>query len=153
MIYLILHDIRSAENVGSVLRTADAAGISIVYLTGYTPAPIDRFGRANKKVIKTSLGAEKSVKWEKREDTFTLLGELKKKGIYLIALEQSPKSVHYRKIKTKRKSALILGNETEGLPEKVLSLCNVVAEIPMRGQKESLNVSVACGIALFGMFD
>lgn len=153
MIYLILHDIRSSENVGSILRTADAVGVERVYLTGYTPAPIDRFGRTNKKVIKASLGAERNVKWEKREDIFALLGELEKKEICLIALEQSPKSIDYKKVKIRKPTALILGNEVDGLPEKILSLCDMAAEIPMRGEKESLNVSVACGIALFGMFD
>lgn len=150
-LFLILHNIRSAENVGSILRTADAVGVSCVYLCGITPAPVDRFGRPNTKVLKTSLGAEESVMWEQREDTKELLEELKARGVHLIALEQSPQSVDYTTVTLNAESALVVGSEVDGVGEDLLALCDRVIDIPMRGKKESLNVSVATGIALYSL--
>lgn len=148
---LILHNIRSAENVGSILRTADAVGVERVYLCGITPAPIDRFGRPNTKVLKASLGAENSVAWEERSDVYELVHELKKEGRQILALEQSPRSIDYKEVKMKKNPVLIVGNEVEGIEEKLLMLCDSVCEIPMRGTKESLNVSVAAGIVLYAL--
>ncbi|MEK7178731.1 MAG: TrmH family RNA methyltransferase, partial [Patescibacteria group bacterium] len=164
-VVLVLHDIRSAHNVGAILRTADAAGVSKIYLTGYTPAPTDRFGRERRDVAKAALGAEKWVRWEQNEEILPLIRMLKKKGYRVIAVEQSPTAEQYRTVPVPRKSVFVFGNEVEGLPEAVLDAVHVVAEIPMRGKvvrqahhprhtrrgKESLNVSVAVGIALFGM--
>lgn len=150
--YLILHDIRSAQNVGSLFRTADAAGISKVFLTGYTPAPLDKFERPVKEIAKTALGAEKSVKWEKLSIK-SCFETLKKENIQLIAIEQSKNSADYRKVKVKYPIAFILGNEVTGLESEVLKVCDIVAEIPMKGGKESLNVSVAGGIAMFQMLN
>ena len=146
--YLILHNIRSAQNVGSLFRTADAAGISKIYLTGYTPAPLDKFNRPAKEIAKTALGAEKSIPWEKIsfEDCIEML---KKEKSFIVGIEQTKKSVHYRKVKPKFPIAFVLGNEVLGLDLKVISACDIVAELPMKGEKESLNVSVAGGIALF----
>lgn len=147
-VYLILHDIRSAQNVGSLFRTADAAGVSKIFLTGYTPAPLDRFKRPVKEIAKTALGAEHSVPWEK-----LTLEECRKKlateGVYLVGIEQTEDSVSYRKVVPTFPLAFLLGNEVSGLSPEALALCDVVAEIPMRGKKESLNVAVAGGIALF----
>ena len=148
-IALILHDIRSAQNVGAMFRTAEAAGAGKIYLTGYTPAPLDRFGRERKDVAKSALGAEKMLPWEVEENISKIISKLKKEGYYLIAIEQSPKSVDYKKVKTKAKTAFIVGNEVTGIPQSILKKCDVVAEIPMKGKKESLNVSVALGVALF----
>ena len=148
---LILLDIRSAHNVGAIFRTADAAGISKIYLVGITPAPLDRFGRVRKDVAKAALGAEKIVKWESRKSVTALLRELKKDKVQIIALEQSKKSVDYKKIKPKNSFCLVLGNEVLGIPSAILSHCDKIVEIPMHGKKESLNVSVAVGIALFQM--
>lgn len=148
-VHVILHNIRSVYNVGSIFRTADAAGVGRIYLTGYTPAPVDRFGRARKNFAKVSLGAEKSVPWEERRSVLALIRELKEKRVMVVALEQDARSVDYTIARARRNTALIAGNETEGLPKHILKLCDVVAEIPMRGAKESLNVSVAVGIALF----
>jgi tRNA G18 (ribose-2'-O)-methylase SpoU len=148
--YLVLHDIRSAQNVGSLFRTADAAGISKIYLTGYTPAPLDRFGRIVKEIAKTALGAEKTTPWEKTSID-NCHRRLKKEKVQIIAIEQDKKAVDYRKVKAKYPIAFVLGNEVTGLEKKVLKLCDVVAEIPMKGNKESLNVAVAGGIALFQM--
>ncbi|MCC6199029.1 TrmH family RNA methyltransferase [Candidatus Nomurabacteria bacterium] len=148
-IVLVLCDIRSNENVGSLLRTADAAGINKVYLCGITPAPIDRFGRPVSAITKTALGAEQTVAWEKPIDTLILLGNLKRYGYQIIAIEQSEKSVDYKTVSSTALVAFVLGNEVKGLTPEVLMLANTIAEIPMRGTKESLNVAVAGGVALF----
>ncbi len=148
-IYLALHDIRSTHNVGSIFRTADAAGVAKIYLCGYTPAPIDRFGRIRRDIGKASLGAEKTVAWESVENIKTLMKKLKKEKVNIIALEQSSKSIDYRKIKLGEKTLLILGSEVEGISKDILKMCDQIMEIPMKGEKESLNVSVATGIALF----
>jgi 23S rRNA (guanosine2251-2'-O)-methyltransferase len=146
---LILPDIRSAINVGAIFRTADAVGISKIYLTGYTPRPTDKFGRIQKDIAKSALGAETWVPWEYKKSLVPLISTLKKKGYKIIAIEQDKKAVDYRKIKIADKSAIIMGPEVLGLPKNVLDKCDAIAEIPMHGKKESLNVSVACGIALF----
>lgn len=151
---LILHDIRSAENVGSIFRTSDASGITKIFLTGYTPAPLDRFNRENKKIAKTALGAEKSIEWEKISDVFEVIKNLKKEKVHILALEQHTKSVDYKEIKIDLKNntfALIVGNEVEGIDKNILKKCDQIVEIPMKGEKESLNVAVATGIALFRM--
>ncbi len=146
---IILHDIRSIHNVGSIWRTADCSGVGKIYLTGYTPSPHDRFGRTRKDLAKTALGAEKNVPFEKTTDIFSVLEKLKKEKFRLIAVEQSPDSIDYKKVKRGKKIAFILGNEVEGLSPEILKECDTVAEIPMYGKKESLNVGVAAGIALF----
>ncbi len=150
---LILCDIRSNENVGSLFRTADAIGIEKIYLSGITPAPIDRFGRPVRAIAKTALGAERSIVWEKNSDANTVITELKEKGYQIIAIEQSEKSIDYKSVTLSFPVAFILGNEVEGLSKEVLTMADVVAEIPMNGKKESLNVSVAAGVALFRMLD
>jgi len=152
-ICLALHNIRSVYNVGAIFRTADAAGISKIYLCGYTPAPIDRFGRARKDIVKAALGAEKSVEWESVEKIEELILELKKENYTIFALEQSENSFDYRSAKLGEKNILILGNEVGGIEKEILNYCDAVLEIPMKGEKESLNVSVAAGIALFEICD
>lgn len=147
--FLILLNIRSAQNVGSLFRTADAVGISKIYLVGYTPDPVDKFGRARGDVAKAALGAEQTIVWEHVKTIAPLLKKLKKEGIQIIAIEQSKNSVDYKKIKPQKSVAFILGNEVDGIPESVLKQVDIVAEIGMAGKKESLNVSVAGGIALF----
>jgi len=146
-IYLILHNIRSAYNVGSIFRTADAAGVKKIYLCGYTPTP------DNRKVVKTSLGAEKYVPWEYHKQTWQLLKKLKIKKIHIIALEQTKKSVDYRQFKPKFPIALMTGNEVRGLSKKILTYTDKIIAIPMYGRKESLNVAVAAGIALYKLIE
>ncbi|MDO8548476.1 MAG: TrmH family RNA methyltransferase [bacterium] len=157
---LVLHNIRSVHNVGSIFRTADAAGVSNIILSGYTPTPLDRFGRGRKDFSKVSLGAEKTVAWEHVKQIAPALKKLKKEGYKLLAVEQDKKSVSLFDYKPRReavgvptkasgKLALILGNEVKGLSKSVLKQADVIVEIPMRGKKESLNVSVAAGVALF----
>lgn len=146
---IILHNIRSVSNVGAMFRTADAAGIDKIYLTGYTPAPLDRFGRKRKDLAKSALGAEEYVPWESKKSISYLLAKLKKEKFLIIGIEQDKKSVDYRQVKLKSKNAFIVGAEVTGIPKNILAKCDVIAEIPMRGKKESLNVSVALGVALF----
>ena len=148
-LYLILDNIRSVHNVGSIFRTADAAGVARLLLAGLTPAPLDRFGRIRKDFIKVSLGAEQSVSWEQVASTEAAILNLKADGVQIMALEQSPTALDYKDIKIKFPCALILGEEVKGLPQKILDQCDVVCQIPMKGEKESLNVSVATGIAIF----
>ena len=165
VIFLILLNIRSAYNVGSIFRTADATGISKIYLTGYTPTPL------NAKVQKTSLGAEKTVPWEKVElrakprtvpqsgsgarvkSITSLLVRLKQDGYKILAIEQDKKAIPFYKFKIAKKQAdrlaLVVGSEVLGLPSTILKRCDKILKIPMRGRKESLNVSVAFGIVIF----
>ena len=146
---LVLPDIRSALNVGAIFRTADAVGISKIYLTGYTPRPTDKFGRIQKDIAKSALGAETWIPWKYKEKIIPLINKLKKDGYTIVALEQDKRSVDYKKIKITEKVVIIIGREVEGVDKKILAKCDIIAEIPMRGKKESLNVSVATGIALF----
>lgn len=153
MFNLILHNIRSAHNVGAIFRTAECAGVQKIFLTGYTPAPRDKFERVNKQIVKTALGAEKVVRWEKRDDLPHLLSELKKQNFKIIALEQDKKAIDYKKTRLVGNVALILGNEVGGIESEILQICDQMIEIPLKGKKESLNVSVAAGIALFRFLD
>jgi 23S rRNA (guanosine2251-2'-O)-methyltransferase len=148
---LILHNIRSVENVGAIFRTADAAAIDKIYLTGYTPTPLDRFGRKRRDLAKSALGAEGFVSWEYKKSIFPLLTKLKKENFVIIAIEQDKKSIDYKSLRLRsgRANAFIVGAEVTGIPKNVLEKCDIIAEIPMRGKKESLNVSVATGIVLF----
>jgi len=147
--YIILHNIRSAQNVGSIFRTADACGISKIFLSGYTPKPIDRFGREVKAISKTALGAEKNIEWEYFLRPNQIINKLKKEGVKIIGIEQDKKSIDYKKIKIKKPAAFMVGNEVRGISKQLLNQCNQIVEIPMNGKKESLNVSVTVGIALF----
>ena len=135
--------------MGSLFRTADALGVTKIYLSTITPQPLDRFGRPNSQLIKTALGAEQTVPWEVYTDISRLLEMLRAEGVEIIAIEQSRGSVDYKTVlPVKEVIACILGNEVEGLSEDILKQVDIIAEIPMRGEKESLNVAVAGGIAL-----
>lgn len=147
--FVILDNIRSVFNVGSIFRTADTLGVTKIFLCGCTPTPKDRFGRKRKDLAKVALGAEESVAWEHCEDVEKLFRRLKKDGVQIIALEQNSKSIDYKKVKAKYPTAIILGEEVHGLSQKILNLADTIAEIPMQGKKESLNVSVSFGIAGF----
>jgi tRNA G18 (ribose-2'-O)-methylase SpoU len=148
-IVVILDNIRSTHNVGSIFRTADAVGVDRLILCGTTPTPIDRFGRERKDIAKVALGAEKSVAWKYEKETAEAVKKLKKAGYQMVAVEQAENSVDYKKVKIKNKTAFIVGEEVRGIKPEILKLADMVAEIPMRGEKESLNVSVAFGVALF----
>ena len=172
-VYIILDNIRSRENVGSIFRTADAAGVGKIYLCGITPTPKImehgtwnmnqktgfRFQDSSDKIHKTALGAETYVPWEYCRETWRLIAKLKKEGINIVALEQTKESVNIfsaeggsasgGKFKPKFPLALVLGNEVRGLSPQILKYCGKKISIPMYGKKESLNVSVAAGVAIY----
>lgn len=142
--YVICHNVRSRENVGSIFRTADAFGVAKIFLTGYTPAP------PHHKISKAALGAENWVPWEKFFSASRLIKKLKKEGFFVAGLEQHRRSLKIENFKKMKKPlALVLGNEVNGLPADVLKQCDVILEIPMAGKKESLNVAVAFGVAAY----
>jgi tRNA G18 (ribose-2'-O)-methylase SpoU len=147
---ILLHNIRSAHNVGSIFRTADAAGVTSLYLSGYTPTPVDRFGRPHKEIAKTALGGELSARWNYHKSPASVITNLKKSGWDIVAIEQDARAVDYRSFTISKPTLFILGNEVRGVSKSLLNRCDTILEIPMRGKKESLNVSVAAGIALFG---
>ncbi len=150
---VIVHNVRSLHNVGSIFRTADGAGVKKIYLTGYTPSPLDKFGEKITQFAKVSLDAEDYVEWEKIKDISQVIMRLKKDGYQILAIEQDKRSVPYFSLKANRSKlkALIVGNEVKGLSPAVLKKCDQILEIPMLGQKESLNVSVAFGIAVYSL--
>jgi tRNA G18 (ribose-2'-O)-methylase SpoU len=153
IVEVLLHNIRSAHNVGSIFRTAETAGVSKIYISGYTPSPVDKFNRPRKDVAKVSLGAEKIITWECIKELKNFLKEMRNKGFQIIGLEQSAKSVDYKKIKITHPVLFLVGNEVDGIDPEILEMCDQIAEIPMRGEKESLNVSVAFGIGLFRLLN
>jgi 23S rRNA (guanosine2251-2'-O)-methyltransferase len=148
---VILHDIRSTHNVGSIFRTADGAGVYKIYLTGYTPTPKDRFDRWRKDISKVALGAERTISWEYHRDIKVLIKSLKEEGFDVVAVEQNKDSINYKTFKLKNKTAFIFGNEVEGVSQDILDEVDNIIEIEMLGEKESLNVSVTAGIILFNM--
>ncbi|MCL5017132.1 MAG: RNA methyltransferase [Patescibacteria group bacterium] len=158
---IILDNIRSLFNVGSIFRTADAAGIEKIYLCGITPTPTDRFGRIRPQLAKVSLGAENTVEWEYVKSVSGLMNKLKKQKIKIFAVEQDKGSIPYYKLKVESlkskaesgnlKIALVFGNEVNGISKSILKRSDKILEIPMAGKKESLNVSVAAGIVIFNL--
>ncbi len=147
---LLLHNIRSAHNVGSIFRTADASGVTQVILSGYSPRPIDRFGRPQKDISKTALGAEISIPWSYVKTPTAIIRRLKKQGVHVVGIEQDARALDYRRFREDAPTLYMVGNEVRGLSHALRNLCDTLLEIPMHGKKESLNVSVAAGIVLFG---
>jgi len=156
-IVLVVENVRSCHNVGSLLRTADGIGIEHVYLCGYTPYPRTPrdsrlphvVERVERQISKTALGADKSVGWSHRADILRLLKKLESQGFILVALEQTEDAVWLPHLAPTPMMALIIGSETRGLSPAVLKLSNRQAQIPMLGQKESLNVAAAAAIGLY----
>lgn len=150
-IVLVLDNIRSMNNIGSIFRTADAFRVSEIYLCGITTCPPHR------EIHKTALGATESVSWKYFNDTLEAIAELKEKKFKIWALEQTNESVVLQDMVSQPDMALVLGNEVDGVSEEVLLQCDGAVEIPQFGTKHSLNVSVASGIALWhlasGLFD
>jgi tRNA G18 (ribose-2'-O)-methylase SpoU len=150
---LLLPNIRSSHNVGTIFRTAEAFGIQQIILSGYTPAPIDRFGRARADIAKAALGAEKILDWKSVEDIEKYLKEKKAEGFVVVSLEQEKRSVLLADFKKNsldiEKTILVVGNEVEGVDVEIRNLTDVFLEIPMQGKKESLNVAIATGIMLW----
>jgi len=149
MKYIILENIRSAYNVGAIFRTADGAGVSKIYLVGYTPSPIDRFGRVQPEILKTSLGASAEIEWEHVSSSEELIIRLQSAGCDVVAVEQDPRSITIVDFVTPAHVAYIMGNEVVGVESDTLQLCDTIIDLPMLGHKESLNVSVAAGIVMY----
>ena len=151
MKFVILDNIRSAHNVGSIFRTSDGAGVSKIFLVGVTPCPVDRFGRSQPEIAKTSLGAADIVPWEQvsNDDSVLLVRRLRGEGVTVAAVEQTSNSVALDDFQAPENVAYILANEVDGVSDAIIKESDMVVEIPMVGEKESLNVSVAAGIALF----
>lgn len=141
-IRLMAHNIRSLWNVGAFFRTCDALAVEHLYLTGYTGHP------PRIEITKTAIGADHTVPWEHARDPLPIIEQLKKDGWQIVSLELTDRSVDISTFMPAEKVCLIVGHELEGVPATMLDLSDAVVEIPMLGQKESLNVSVAAGIAL-----
>ncbi|MDO8529878.1 MAG: RNA methyltransferase [bacterium] len=139
--FVVCDNIRSLENIGSIFRTADALGVDKIYLCGISGRP------PHEKISKTALGAEKTIPFEHHKQLFRLLEKLKKEKVRIVALEQSKKSVDYRKFKPRFPLALIIGNEVKGISQSTQKKADSIIHLPMLGKKESLNVSVAFGVA------
>ncbi len=144
---ILLDNLRSLHNVGSIFRTADGAGWDKVVCGGYTGTPPDR------RIEKVSLGAENFIKWEKQENALEYLKKLKEENYQIVALEQTSRSkiLFNKDFKLNKNVVLVLGNEVEGVRPELLEIAHLHLEIPMHGEKSSLNVSVAAGIALYNL--
>lgn len=142
-IVVILENIRSLYNVGSIFRTSDGAFIEKLYLTGYTGYP------PRKEIDKTALGSVESVDWEQNDDPVAVAKQLKENGYTIIALEHTDKSRHYTEFNYTYPLCLVVGNEVDGVSEELIKECDFAIEIPMYGVKQSLNVSVAYGITIY----
>jgi len=148
-VFVLLNNIRSIHNVGSIFRTASALGVSKIYLSGFTPTPTDRFGKKRTDFAKVSLGSENLLNWEYLENPIRFLNKIKKEGVEIMSIEQDKKSIDYKKVKIKYPVIFMVGEETKGIDKKILKISDRIVEIPMKGNKESLNVSVSFGVALF----
>lgn len=146
---LVLENLRSVENTASIFRTAEGLGVFKIILVGTTPAPVDRFKRKRKDFAKVSLGAEEMMPWEYYADSSEPILTLKAGGFQIISLELTHDSTPLQKASAGRKFALIVGNEVEGVSSYSIRSSDLIVEIPMLGRKESLNVSVSTGIALY----
>jgi 23S rRNA (guanosine2251-2'-O)-methyltransferase len=148
---LVLDNLRSVYNVGSIFRTANACGVNHIILCGTTPTPLDKKGEKRSDFAKVALGAEETISWEYVESTSEKIKQLKEEGYYVIAVEQDEKSVDYKNVSVegKERVAFIIGGEVTGMSRQDLDMCDVIAEIKMLGTKESLNVTIAIGIALY----
>jgi tRNA G18 (ribose-2'-O)-methylase SpoU len=145
---VVLDNIRSLNNIGSVFRTSDAFIIEKIYLCGITAQP------PHKDIHKTALGATESVDWEYVEDTVALVEKLKADGVIVASIEQAENSTMLQdfKIEENQKYAVVFGNEVKGVQQKVVSVSNYCVEIPQLGTKHSLNISVSAGIVLWDLF-
>jgi len=148
---LVLDNVRSLQNVGTIFRTADAVGIKKIYLCGITPSPLDEFGRKRQQMTKISLGAEDSVSWERVGQTYRVLDKLKKRGYKIFAIEQGKNSIPYFKISVpkNKKIVLVLGHELKGVSAGSLKRVDKILEIPMFGKKKSLNVAIAFAVVVY----
>jgi tRNA G18 (ribose-2'-O)-methylase SpoU len=139
--FVVCDNIRSLENIGSIFRTSDALGVSKIFLCGISGKP------PHHKISKTALGAEETIPFEYCKQTWRLIEKFKKDKIKIVALEQDKRAVAISEFKPSFPVALIVGNEVKGVSKKVLEKCDEIIFLPMFGKKESLNVSVAFGVA------
>ena len=146
---LILENLRSVENTASIFRTADGFGVSKIILIGTTPTPLDRFGRKRQDFAKVALGTEETINWEYKKDIGLVIDNLKEEGFRIIALEQTLDAKDLKGLAKSDRSVVIVGNEVTGVSKNALDASDVIAKIPMLGHKESFNVSVAAGVAMF----
>ena len=147
-IIIILDDIRSLHNIGSVFRTADAFLIEKIYLCGITATP------PNKEIHKTALGATETVAWEHNTDVLKVIENLKAENVTLLAIEQVESAIFLQDFKVKKdeKYALVFGNEVFGVSQEAVAMCDGCIEIPQLGTKHSLNISVSAGIVVWDLF-
>lgn len=145
---VILDNIRSLNNIGSVFRTSDAFLIEKIYLCGITAQP------PHKEIHKTALGATESVDWEYHKDTVTVVEQLKSEGVHVSAIEQAEDSIALQdfNVKASQKYAIVMGNEVKGVQQEVVSACTSIIEIPQYGTKHSLNISVTTGVVIWDLF-
>lgn len=145
---VVLDNIRSLNNVGSVFRTSDAFLIEKIYLCGITATP------PNKEIHKTALGATESVAWEYAKDTLALIEKLKASNVNIVSIEQAENSTMLNEFTPEKNQtyAIVLGNEVKGVQQEVVSASDMVIEIPQLGTKHSLNISVSCGVVLWDLF-
>jgi tRNA G18 (ribose-2'-O)-methylase SpoU len=143
MFYVLAHNVRSMHNVGAIFRTSDGAGVDKIFLTGYTATP------PRVEITKSALGAEKWIAWEYERDPLKVISQLKKEKISVVALEQAKEAIEITGFNPTFPLCLVVGNEINGVPDDILEQCDTVVFLPMRGKKESLNVSVAFGIAAY----
>ena len=144
---VVLENIRSLYNVGAMFRTSDGAGIERLYICGYTAHP------PRKEIDKTALGSTESVPWEWRKSPVEVIEELRGKGYQIVSLEHTDRSVPFNEARYKFPLCLIIGNEVDGVSAEAVSMSDLAVEIPMHGIKQSLNVAVAYGIAVYGIVD
>ena len=146
---VVLDNIRSLNNVGSVFRTSDAFLIEKIYLCGITATP------PNKEIHKTALGATESVEWEYAESTLSVIEKLKNLKIKVLSIEQAENSTMLNDFtpEENQKYAIVMGNEVKGVQQEVVSASDYCIEIPQLGTKHSLNISVSCGIVLWDLFN
>jgi tRNA G18 (ribose-2'-O)-methylase SpoU len=156
-INLIVHNIRSAHNVGALLRTSEGLGVSRVYLTGYSPYPTNKADtrlphiakKVDAQIAKTALGAQNNTFWQQKDDVLGLIMSLRTDGWIIAGLEQNKYSVDLNRYRPPNKITLVVGNEISGIENDVLDLCDDLVEIPMFGKKESFNVVEAASMALY----
>jgi 23S rRNA (guanosine2251-2'-O)-methyltransferase len=149
--YMIADNIRSLYNVGALFRLCDAVGVEKLYLCGITPTPVDtlRNTRQRQHIAKTALAALDVVPWEYHPSAISLVSELRAGGIQVVALEQTPTSVHYRSVSYASPIAIVLGHERDGVTHDLLRFADASVEIPMMGVGQSLNVISAASVLAF----
>ena len=142
-IVIVLDNIRSAHNVGSIFRTSDAFLIKKIILCGITPTP------PSNEIRKSALGSTNSVEWVKEEETGIAINQLKKEGYYIVGVEQVEKATEIQKFQNNKPIALVFGHEVNGISQEIIDTCDEIIEIPQYGTKHSLNISVCAGIVMW----